>query len=240
MPYEDAEWAAFLELSRDGARHSSVPDSLLTHTSLPRPHSLTEGMCLEAVHPFRPFTIHACRISEVIDSQYFKVSLESKLEEFSWTTHIDDPLLLPCGYCKDFGFTLEPPREWEGEDEFVWDAYLGDPGSPLLTLPDMFPKHSYAEELGFSPGHRLEAVSVADQSQICVATVKQTGGHLVVVQLDSERDSTPIIHSADSQDLFPTGWCQANNYPLQLPAEYIPRPVQLQPSQLVCCFFLFI
>lgn len=231
LAYEDAEWAAFLELSRDGARHSSVPGSLLTHTSLPKPHNLVEGICLEAVHPFRPFTIHACRVSEVIDTHYFKVSLESKLEEFSWTTHIDDPLLLPCGYCKEFGFTLEPPRDWQGEEEFEWSVYLGDSATSLLTTPEMFPKHEDAEDLGFCEGHRLEAVSVADQSLICVATVKQVGGHLVVVQLDSERDPTPIIHSADSQDLFPAGWCQANNYTLQLPAEYIPRPVQIQPPQ---------
>lgn len=231
LTYEDAEWAALLELSRDGARHSSIPCSLLTHTSLPEPHNIAEGVFLEAVHPFKPFSIHACKVVEVIDPRYFRVSLESKTEVFLWTTHIGDPLLLPCGYCKEFGLTLEPPRDWQGESSFEWNAYLGESPAMLLATQEMFPKCDSAEDLGFCTGNRLEVVNPSDPSQICVATVKQMGGHLVVVQLDSEREPTSVIYAADSQDLFPTGWCQANNYPLQLPAEYTPRPVQLQPSQ---------
>ncbi|KAG0726743.1 Scm-like with four MBT domains protein 2 [Chionoecetes opilio] len=231
MPYEDAEWAALLELSRDGARHSSVPCSLLSHTSLPEPHNLTAGMFLEAVPPSKPFAIHACKVVETIDSRYIKVSLESNAEEFTWTTHISDPLLLPCGYCKEFNLSLEPPRDWQGEGSFEWSAYIGEAPTSLITTQDMFPKHDSAEDLGFCVGNRLEAVSLSDPGQICVATVKQTAGHLVAVQLDSEKDAALLIHAADSMDLFPTGWCQANNYPLQLPVDYNPRPVQFEPSQ---------
>ncbi|XP_071546771.1 scm-like with four MBT domains protein 2 [Panulirus ornatus] len=232
-PYEDAEWAALLEMSRDDARHSSLPVSLLSPMSAPDHHCLRTGMFLEAVHPFKPYFVHVGRISETIDSQFFRVNIHSKMdmEEVSWVTCINDSLLLPCGFCKKNGLSLELPKDWQSELEFDWDIYLDSSGS-LCAGFEMFPAYQSSEDKGFKPGLRLEAVNPSAPDQISAATVKQTCGHLLVIQLDCEPEPRQVIQASTSQDLFPTGWCQANNYPLQLPAEYFPKARVLESSSL--------
>ncbi|XP_053634164.1 scm-like with four MBT domains protein 2 [Cherax quadricarinatus] len=228
--YEYAEWAALLELSRDDARHSSLPVSLLAPTFTPDVHRFKPGMLLETVHPFKPCSIHVGRITEIIDSHFFKITIDSnQVEEVSWITQINDPLILPVGFCKKNSLSLDPPKNWLSEEHFDWDIYLNSSLSVCADC-DMFPKFKSSEEIGFLPGLKLEAVNPSAPNEICAATVKQTCEHLLVVQLDSALDLRPILQASTSQDLFPTGWCQTNNYPLQLPAEYLPRGRSLENS----------
>lgn len=231
--YEDVEWAALLELSRDDAKHSSLPVSLLPPPLCPDTHQFQVGMWLEVVHPLEPYSVHVGKISEVIDAQYFRISVESDIaEDYSWITCINDPLILPCGFCKKHNLDVEPPKDWKSEGQFDWDIY---PSSSLsLCAQDrMFPKIDSSENLGFMIGHKLEAVNPLAPNNICAATIKQTCGHLLLIQLDSELNSTPVILASTSQDIFPTGWCLANNYPLQLPAEYSSRTKSLDTSLMV-------
>lgn len=208
--------------------------SLLAPLLVPDTHNLQVGMLLEAVHPLKPYTIHVGRISEIIDDHYFRISIESNIaeEECSWITHINDPLILPCGFCKKYNLDIESPKDWQSEEKFDWDAFLSSSTSKCAT-DEIFPKIKSSDDLGFMTGHKLEAVNPSAPNQICAATIKQTCGHLLVIHLDSEPEAKSIILASMSQDIFPTGWCLANNYPLQLPAEHCPRTKNFDSSLVV-------
>ncbi|KAG7176228.1 scm-like with four MBT domains protein 1 [Homarus americanus] len=231
-PYEYAEWAALLELSRDDARHSSLPVSLLAPTLGPDTHQFIAGMLLEVVHPFKPYSVHVGKVLEIIDSHFFRIAVDSETsEEISWVTYVNDPLILPWGFCKENNLSIEPPKDWPSETVFDWDTYLRSSTS-LCAESEIFKKFESSEDICFSPGLKLEAVNPSAPNQICAATVNKTCGHLLVIQLDSDPDSKPIIRASTSQDIFPTGWCQANNYPLKLPAQYSPLARSLENTSM--------
>ena len=65
-------------------------------------------------------------------------------------------------------------------------------------------------------GMKLEAVDQEHSSNICVCTVsKVVGGHIWLhVDGDSRIDQ---IVSLQSNDIFPTGWCESTGHELQWP-----------------------
>lgn len=226
--YEEAEWAALLEMSRNDARRSPLPDSLLSPALPVTPHQFKEGMLIETVHPLKPMSIHVAKISHVSEeSKFFKVTIEGKNQEegLTWTTSMDDPAILPIRFCEKNEEVVVPPIDWVGGGKFNWDDYLLQSSSSDITCAEdgIFPERRDAEDLGFEAGFRLESVNPEVGDQICVATVLKVSGHLLHVQLDSESDSEPLIVAATFEDLFPTGWSQSNNYPLQIPPEYSPN-----------------
>lgn len=220
-------------MSRADAHHSSMPESLLAPPLTPPSHQFQVGTMLEAVHPFKPHIVCVAEIVEVISEHFFKVNYHTKTEEtFSRITCTSDMLVLPCGFCKQYDISLSPPRDWESEEIFDWDLYSKTSACHLATQ-EMFPKYETSQDLGFLKGLCLEAVNPSCPGQICAASVKQTCGHLLKIQLESEPDLEPIICASTSQELFPTGWSQANNFPLQLPAQYCPRVRRDQSPSVV-------
>lgn len=111
--YGEAEWAALLEMSRDDARHSQLPVSLLLPLPNPDTHHFVIGMLLEVVHPHTPHTVEVGHISRVISPQYFEVTIKPEgCEALKWITYMNDPLLLPSGFCKEHNLTLSAPNDW--------------------------------------------------------------------------------------------------------------------------------
>ncbi|XP_066941357.1 scm-like with four MBT domains protein 2 isoform X1 [Macrobrachium rosenbergii] len=221
--YGEAEWAALLEMSRDDARHSQLPVSLLLPLPNPDTHHFVIGMLLEVIHPHKPHTVEVGHISRVISPQYFEVTIKPEgCEALKWITYMNDPLLLPSGFCKEHNLTLSAPNDWPKNNEFNVEDYARSTGS-LFTGKDMFTVHESSEEIGFTVGNKLECVHSSYLDKICIATVTKLCGHLVVIELDSELEPVPVIRPATSQDLFPMGWCQTNGYSVQLPAKYSPK-----------------
>lgn len=235
--YEEAEWAALLEMSRDDARRSPLPNTLLSPALPVSAHQFTDGMLIEAVHPTKPNSVHVAKITLISDeSRFFEVSIEGKEgdNKVTWTTCVDDPLILPARFCEKNGIALVPPGDWQKETDFSWDAYLQS-CSIACADDSLFPKHEPAEDVGFEVGLRLEAANPYPNDQICVATVKKVTGHLLHIQLDSELETEPYIMSSTCQDIFPTGWSQSNNYPLHIPAEYSPQAKVIEDPTLELC-----
>ncbi|KAK3889154.1 hypothetical protein Pcinc_006730 [Petrolisthes cinctipes] len=230
--YEEAEWGALLEMSRADAHHSSMPVSLLAPSPTLSPHQFHVGIMLEAVHPLKPHVVCVAEIVEIINEHFFRIEYRTKTEDkYSQVTCINDPLVLPCGFCKQYSLNLSPPKDWESYTNFDWDLYNKTSACQLATQ-EMFPKYEAAQDLDFVKGLCLEAVNPSSPGQICAASVKQICGHLLIIQLDSEPDSESVIRASTSQELFPTGWSQANNFPLQLPAQYCPKVKRDQSPSL--------
>ncbi|KAK7055031.1 hypothetical protein SK128_027429, partial [Halocaridina rubra] len=231
--YEEAEWSALLEMSRDDARHSSLPKSLLSTSLEPDTHSFKVGMLLEAVHPFKPFSIELGIITKVTDDKYFEITMQPlNGESVSWLTSSNDPLILPTGFCKEHGLKLAPPNDWNENRDFNAEDYAKYLN---LSIADsgLFREHNACGVKAFEVDHRLECVHPINTDQICFASVIKICGHLLVLKLDSESDFLPIFRSAMSQDIFPMGWCHANNYSLQLPIHFCEKVKSVESSMPV-------
>lgn len=70
---------------------------------------------------------------------------------------------------------------------------------------------------GFSPNMKLEAVDLMEPGLVCVATVKQCVGRLLLIHFDGWEDEFDQWMDHQSPDIYPVGWCELMGYPLQPP-----------------------
>lgn len=71
-------------------------------------------------------------------------------------------------------------------------------------------------ERKFQNGMKLEAVNPFTPSQICVATITKIAGRHIWLHFDGSKQPNHIV-DAESQDIFPVGWCDSVGYPLRSP-----------------------
>ena len=64
---------------------------------------------------------------------------------------------------------------------------------------------------------KLEAVDLREQSFVCPATVVEMRGSIVRIHFDGWDSGFDQWCDFESLDLFPVGWCEKNNHPLQPP-----------------------
>ena len=73
----------------------------------------------------------------------------------------------------------------------------------------------------FKPNMKLEAIDPLNLSAICVATVgKVLKNNYLMIRIDgckAEDGSDMFCYSRTSSSIFPAGFCQMNNIPLQAP-----------------------
>jgi len=80
-------------------------------------------------------------------------------------------------------------------------------------------------EHGFVKGDRLEAVDLTEPSLICPATIDKVVGRLIKIRFDGWEEAFDQWMDCYSSDIFPAGWCEANNYNL----ERIPEVDEASP-----------
>ena len=185
------------------------------------------GMKLEAVDPLKLSTISSATVVRVLKHGYFMVHIDStgpvnvggkkslEGEEGSnwYCYHITSNLIFPCGFCKKNGIEMLPPVHYDAAT-FDWDDYFKDTGCKPLPLNEL---EKELIDHGFTEGAKLEAVDVMEPHYICVATVQKVVGRLLRIRFDGWGESYDQWADATSCDLFPIGWCQLMNYPLQPP-----------------------
>lgn len=100
--------------------------------------------------------------------------------------------------------------------EFRWFDYLRQTKSlaaPVSLFKKDIPKH------GFQEGMHAEAVDLMEPRLICVGRVTKVVGRLLRVHFDGWEDSYDQWCDCESPDLFPVGWCQLVDYPLEPPRQ---------------------
>ncbi|KAB7496703.1 Scm-like with four MBT domains protein 2 [Armadillidium nasatum] len=187
-------------------------------------HNLEEGMHLEAFNPVNSQSIHAAVVSRVLSDSYF----ELKIDDYSWVTTIEDPLIVPCGFAEENCLDLIPPNNYS-QEEFSWRSYVTLKDSRMSPC-EAFPKHTLSSELGFDVGQKLEVASPVDPDQICIATIERVLQHILLLKSDSNPNFL-FYRSAASMDIFPAGWAHSNSYPLAVPYWYVERSRNPSVSQ---------
>ena len=105
---------------------------------------------------------------------------------------------------------------WHEENGFNWQKYLEWSSSKAapssLFKGDPFPPpHKFAKMM------KLEAIDPQYPSCVCVVTVVEADGPRLRLHFDGYSDSYDFWENANSENLFPVGWCMRNNQCLQPP-----------------------
>jgi hypothetical protein len=111
---------------------------------------------------------------------------------------------------------LKPNQPIGYKNEFTWFQYLKETKSiaaPVPLFKKDIPKH------GFKEGMYVEAVDLMEPRLICVATITKVVGRLLRVHFAGWDESYDQWCDCESPDLFPIGWCQLVNYPLEPPKD---------------------
>jgi hypothetical protein len=102
---------------------------------------------------------------------------------------------------------------------FLWPEYLE--WATAKAAPDrLFPEPLVGH--GFVTGMKLEAIDPEHQALICVVSVVEVVGHRLRLHFDGYGDSHDFWENADSENLFPAGWCQEHSKSLVPPKGYSP------------------
>ena len=75
----------------------------------------------------------------------------------------------------------------------------------------------FPEQHKFAKGMKLEAIDPQHQSLICVVSVIEVQGPRLRLHFDGYGDSYDFWENADSENLFPAGWCSRNKQRLVPP-----------------------
>ncbi|KAM9845693.1 scm-like with four MBT domains protein 2 isoform 2-T3 [Aulostomus maculatus] len=237
------DWQKALEDARlDGQKNPLPLEVFKDHVDLPK-HSFTMGMKLEMVSPWEQLQICPVSVTKVFNDVYFQVTqddLSVDAKPKSVVCHTDSTGILPIQWCLKNGVGLERPWGYEGQD-FDWADYLkktGTEAAPDACFADTWQNRGFAKDMW------LEMVNPRRPAELCVAQITQVRGRLLWLRLEGvAKPMSECIVDAESMDIFPVGWCEANRYPLTPPLKpasqkqkkiaVVQPEKQLAPSQPV-------
>ena len=140
------------------------------------------------------------------------------------TTSSTSHILFPCKWCTHNNLYIEPPRDWPVAKPFDWDVYMSGKSKDELNYQTQFtdlPLFNWSRSLAqlsdkFQLGNYLECVADERTGLVCMAQIKAKIGHLVFLKLMSNSEwqvsEMALILPVDSLDLYPSGWCEMNNF----------------------------
>lgn len=217
----DTEWKDALEKALSEVEKCSLPLVVFKDQPDIRTHGFTVGMKLEAVDPSEPCSICPATVTKVFNDQYFMITIDDLRPdacENSMLCHADSPGILPVQWCLKNGVHLTPPKGYPGLD-FDWADYLKHSGAEALS---QYCCRTTSVARGFTKNMKLEAVTLCNLAEICVASITKVKGRLMWLHLEDSKNSIPeYIVDVESMDIFPVGWCEANGYPLTPPCHVV-------------------
>jgi hypothetical protein len=104
------------------------------------------------------------------------------------------------------------------DKKFQWDTYLSSKSVPAPL--DLF-KNPYPRSPNpFRSGMKLEAIDRLNQKCFFICTVIEKLGYRIRLHFDGFSNSYDFWANADSQNIFPAGFCQSTNRSLQVPPKW--------------------
>ncbi|CAD5112391.1 DgyrCDS1612 [Dimorphilus gyrociliatus] len=215
--HKSEEWNEILNNCFSEAEKNPPPIDLFNLQREVQSHTFQKGDKLEAMHPNRRCSFHPATIAEVLDEYFCIVELDDYDGEeiVRMCCHSGSCNIFPVKTCETNGIKIKAPKASKNP-EFNWDEYLEKTGSKAAS-PDCF-LNKFIENVKFAKGDKLEVVHPENPDVISPATVSLVVQKLLFLHLDSETSKTnEFVRAASSMDIFPVGWCDSNDYPLELP-----------------------
>nr|XP_027198877.1 uncharacterized protein LOC113793110 [Dermatophagoides pteronyssinus] len=149
-----------------------------------------------------------------------------ELEERMFCLHTSSPYILPAGFCKMFNISLQTPSGYKRD--FDWVEYCQHTNS-LMAPTNLFSYkqfitddsendfHNVCLSRSFEEGMLLEAVDMVEPNLICLAVIKRRCGRLLLLHFIGWADHFDQWCDCCSPNIFPVGYCDLVEYPLQGP-----------------------
>ncbi|BFZ09138.1 hypothetical protein BsWGS_12177 [Bradybaena similaris] len=215
----EKELMKILDSSLTDAVSQNLPADIYHDQHKIQHHRFEVGMKLEAVDRSNGYSICPATVTEVIDSKYFIIEIDSLIgsgmeKRSQFCCHRNTPTIFPVNWAASRSIKLASPLGWP-ERDFRWDDYLKS--CKAAAAPSYFfnlcsPEHE------FECGMKLEAVKPSKPTEICAATITNIVEHLMWIHLDSsKRMLDSHVESINSLNLFPVGWCVSVGYQLLPP-----------------------
>jgi hypothetical protein len=202
----------------------STPDMFPKLPEFTESTQFSEGMKLEAVDPLNLSQICVATIHKVLSNGFLMIAFEEAVQSTAegWREesnlvchHVSSPYIFPPGFCERNGLSLTLPRDVKSEG-FNWDSYLKR--CKAKRAPDsLFVSSKPIPDHGFRVGMKLEAVDLMEPRLICLASVAQVVGRLLRIHFDGWDSSYDQWMDCTSPDIYPIGWCQLSQYPIEGP-----------------------
>ncbi|KAH7642004.1 mbt repeat containing protein [Dermatophagoides farinae] len=153
-------------------------------------------------------------------------STSLELEDKMFCIHASSPYILPAGFCKMFNISLQTPTGYKRD--FDWVEYCQHTNS-LMAPTDLFSYkqfitddlendlHTICPSQSFEEGMLLEAVDMLEPNLICLAVIKRRCGRLLLLHFIGWADNFDQWCDCCSPNIFPVGYCDLVEYPLQGP-----------------------
>jgi len=143
---------------------------------------------------------------------------------------VDSEDIKPIGYTQEQGGMLQPPLGFR-KSPSNWPVFVSTtlnnaviaPKSCFKTPPQA-PKRNL-----FKVGHKLEAVDRKNPQLICPATISKIRDSMCFISFDGWSGAFDYWTRYDSRDLFPVGWCERSQHPLQMPGN---KDLKIDASKL--------
>ncbi|XP_075153132.1 scm-related gene containing four mbt domains isoform X2 [Haematobia irritans] len=219
------DWKDFLVTRLSGARtlpssfYNKVNDSLQSRFRL--------GLNLECVDKDRISQVRLATVTKIVGKRLFLRYFDS--DDGFWC-HEDSPIIHPVGWATTVGHNLAAPQDYlermlAGREAMI-EVHEDDATIELFKMNFTFEEY-YMEGKAktFVEGMKLEAVDPLNLSSICVATVMAVlkFGYMMI-RIDSyQPDATGsdwFCYHEKSPNIFPVGFCSANNITLTPPNGY--------------------
>lgn len=185
------------------------------------------NMKLEAIDPLNLSSICVATVIKVLRSNYLMIGIDGYMcpTGSDWFCyHATSPYIFPTGFCKANNLELTNPTN---DKDFDWSKYLKESGAraaPPHLFTQTVPEH------GFKEGMMIEAVDLMQSRLVCVATIKKIVGRLLRIHFNGWDESFDQWCDCESPDLFPLGWCDLVDYPLEPPKTDEPETAHQSPS----------
>ncbi|KAH8306265.1 hypothetical protein KR018_005387, partial [Drosophila ironensis] len=120
--------------------------------------------------------------------------------------------------------TTDAPKEQRSKERprkmFRWSEYLKAKGRDVAAPIHLFPNPFPISPNCFERGMKLEAIDPENCSLFCVCTITEVRGYRLKLSFDGYSAMYDFWVNADSQDIFPPGWCEETKRVLQAPKGY--------------------
>ncbi|OQV23418.1 Lethal(3)malignant brain tumor-like protein 1 [Hypsibius exemplaris] len=181
-------------------------------------HGFFAGQKLEAVDKQHPGFICVATIRDVLYSRLL-IHFDGWTDDYDYWTEPWSDNIFPIGHCEKNGISINVPYKYDPE-QFTWPKYLKETNStaaPAAGFVKRDPPRGH-----FFVGDHLEAVDPFCPSLIRIAVVVAVEAHTLRLRFQGwPVDCAEFTVDKDSDDIFPSRFCELSRHPIVLPPGYV-------------------
>ncbi|XP_055602714.1 lethal(3)malignant brain tumor-like protein 3 isoform X2 [Uranotaenia lowii] len=181
------------------------------------PNKFRPGMKLEAIDPENNSLFCVCSIAEVRGYR-LRLTFDGYSREYDFWVNADSLDIFPPGWCRKTGRVLQPPRDYEGD--FNWMEYLNKTRSTPASRDLFHHLKATTSNNRFEIGMCLEADDLKKSGKVCVASVSDKIDNRILVHFDGWDERYDYWVDIRSPYIHHINWHKENGYNITAPPDW--------------------